>query len=179
MHYLAQGTSSLGWGPQGLGLGYPTGAAILTSLLVIVFLIWKTTGLPFDINRINTFRGEALFWTAILISNTLGTSMGDVLSDSSGLGHLGGAVLITTVLAVLAGCTKIRWVPNVLVFWFAFVLTRPLGAAVSVFFTKPAVQGGLGLGTYGASAVLLAILAGLMTHSTIRQHRQTTGVTQA
>jgi repeat uncharacterized protein DUF347 len=81
--------------------------------------------------------------------------------------------------AVLAGCTKIRWVPNVLVFWFAFVLTRPLGATVGDFFTKPAVQGGLGLGTYGASAVLLAILAGLMTHSTIRQHRQTTGVTQA
>ncbi|WP_436528516.1 COG4705 family protein [Actinoplanes sp. HUAS TT8] len=170
-HYLAKGATSLGWGPQGLGLGYPTGAAILTSLLVIVFIAWKGTGLPFDINKINTFRGEALFWTAILISNTLGTSMGDFLSDSSGLGYLGGAVLITGVLAVLAVCTKIRWIPNVLVFWLAFVLTRPLGATVGDFFTKPAVKGGLGLGTYGASAVLLAVLAGFMIWSTVRERR--------
>lgn len=171
-HYLAAGTTSLGWGPQGLGLGYPTGAAILTSLLVIVFLIWKTTGLPYDISKISTFRGEALFWTAILISNTLGTSMGDFLSDSSGLGYLGGAVLITSVLAVLAMCTKIRWVPNVLIFWLAFVLTRPLGATVGDFFTKPVAKGGLDLGTYGASAVLVAILAGLMIWSAVRERRQ-------
>lgn len=171
-HYLSGGATLLGWGPQGLGLGYPAGAAILSSLLIIVFAVWKATGLPFDINRISTFRGEALFWTAILISNTLGTSMGDFLSDSSGLGYLGGAVLITAVLAVLAVCTRIRWVPNVLVFWLAFVLTRPLGATVGDFFTKPAVKGGLGLGTYGASAVLLAILAGFMVWSTVRESRR-------
>ncbi|BCY11556.1 hypothetical protein [Actinoplanes sp. L3-i22] len=171
-HNLAAGTTSLGWGPQGLGLGYPAGAAILSSLLVIVFLVWKASGLPFDINRISTFRGEALFWTAILISNTLGTSMGDFLADSSGLGYLGGAVLITSVLAVLAVCTKVRWIPNVLVFWLAFVLTRPLGATVGDFFTKPAVKGGLGLGTYGASAVLLAVLAGFMAWASLRERRR-------
>ncbi|WP_436531616.1 COG4705 family protein [Actinoplanes sp. HUAS TT8] len=171
-HNLAAGTSSLGWGPQGLGLGYPAGAAILSSLLIIVFLVWKATGLPFDINRISTFRGEALFWSAILISNTLGTSMGDFLADSSGLGYLGGAVVITTVLAVLAACTKVRWIPNVLVFWLAFVLTRPLGATVGDFFTKPVAKGGLGLGTYGASAVLLAVLAGFMAWASIRERRR-------
>jgi uncharacterized membrane-anchored protein len=176
-HYLAKGTTALGWGPQGLGLGYPAGAAILSSLLIGVFLIWRATGLPFDINKINTFRGEALFWTAILISNTLGTSMGDFLSDSSGLGYLGGALLITTVLAVLAISTRIRWVPNVLVFWLAFVLTRPLGATVGDFFTKPVVKGGLGLGTYGASAVLLAILAGFIVFSVLRERGCRTSVT--
>ncbi|AGL16363.1 integral membrane protein [Actinoplanes sp. N902-109] len=168
-HYLAAGTTALGWGPQGLGLGYPTGAAILSSLLVLTFVIWRVTGLPFDINKISTFRGEALFWTAILISNTLGTSMGDFLSNSSGLGYLGGAVLITAVLAVLAICTTVRWVPNVLIFWLAFVLTRPLGATVGDFCTKPVVKGGLGLGTYGASAVLLAVLVGLMAVSVRRE----------
>ena len=172
-HNLSDGSTSLGWGPQGLGLGYPAGAAILSSLLIITFLSWRATGLPFDINRITTFRGEALFWTAILISNTLGTSMGDFLSDSSGLGYLGGAVLITTVLAVLALGTRIRWVPNVLIFWLAFVLTRPLGATVGDFFTKPTEKGGLGLGTYGASAVLVAVLGGLMIHSTVRERART------
>lgn len=173
--YLASGASGLGWGPQGLGLGYPAGAAILTSLLVIVFVIWKATRLPFDINRIDTFRGEALFWTAILISNTLGTSMGDFLSDSSGLGYLGGAVLITSVLAVLAAGTRVRWIPNVLIFWLAFVLTRPLGATVGDFFTKPVVKGGLGLGTYGASAVLVAILAAFILHATATERRRRSG----
>ncbi|KUL31726.1 COG4705 family protein [Actinoplanes awajinensis] len=169
---LSAGTTSLGWGPQGLGLGYPTGAAILTSLLIAVFVVWRTTGLTFDISKINTFRGEALFWTAILISNTLGTSMGDFLADSSGLGYLGGAVLITAVLAVLAACTQVRWMPNVLVFWLAFVLTRPLGATVGDFFTKPAAKGGLGLGTYGASAVLLAVLAGFIGYAMVGERRR-------
>ncbi|GAA2697804.1 COG4705 family protein [Actinoplanes palleronii] len=169
---LSAGTTSLGWGPQGLGLGYPTGAAILTSLLIAVFVVWKMTGLTFDISKINTFRGEALFWTAILISNTLGTSMGDFLADSSGLGYLGGAVLITAVLAVLAAFTQVRWIPNVLVFWLAFVLTRPLGATVGDFFTKPAVKGGLGLGTYGASAVLLAVLAGFIVYAMAGERRR-------
>ncbi|HTJ37103.1 MAG TPA: hypothetical protein VL738_28075 [Dactylosporangium sp.] len=167
--YLAKGTSALGWGPQGLGVGYPVGAAVLLSLLVTVFLIWRATRLPFDINRIGTFRGEALFWTAILISNTLGTSMGDFLSDSSGLGYLGGAVVITGVLAALAIATRVRWVPNVLIFWLAFVLTRPLGATAGDFFTKPVAKGGLGLGTYGTSLVLVTILGSLMISSASRE----------
>ncbi|MET0418231.1 MAG: hypothetical protein ABW022_19635, partial [Actinoplanes sp.] len=69
--YLPKGATSLGWGPQGLGIGYPAGAAILVSVLIMVFVAWKATGLTFDINNIDTFRGEALFWSAILVSNTL------------------------------------------------------------------------------------------------------------
>src|SRR6185436_16195617 len=119
---------SLGWGPQGLGLGYPTGAAILVSLLIVIFAIWKLTGLTFQIRDIDTFRGEALFWAAILVSNTLGTSMGDFLSDSSGLGYAGGALLVAGLLAVLLGLKYVPAIPNVVLFWLAFVLTRPLGA---------------------------------------------------
>ncbi|MGW7641225.1 COG4705 family protein [Streptomyces decoyicus] len=99
--FLTDGATSLGWGPQGLGLGYPTGAAILISLLLAIFAIWKRTGLTFAIRDIVSFRAEALFWAAILVSNTLGTSMGDFLSDSSGLGYAGGALLVTGALAVL------------------------------------------------------------------------------
>ncbi|MGX7760912.1 COG4705 family protein [Streptomyces angustmyceticus] len=169
--FLTDGSTSLGWGPQGLGLGYPTGAAILISLLLAIFVIWKATGLTFAIRDIVTFRAEALFWAAILVSNTLGTSMGDFLSDSSGLGYAGGALLVTGVLAVLVVLMRVPAVPNVVLFWIAFVLTRPLGATAGDFLTKPVAKGGLDLGTAGSSAVLLALLVGLMGYAHVQERR--------
>ncbi len=169
--YLSNGATKLGWGPQGLGLGYPAGAAILISVLLVIFLVWKLSGMTFRIRDIVTFRGEALFWSAILVSNTLGTSMGDFLSDSSGLGYLGGALLVTGVLAVLVALMKVPVVPNVLLFWIAFVLTRPLGATAGDFLTKPVAKGGLDLGTAGSSAVLLAVLLALMAYAHVQERR--------
>jgi uncharacterized membrane-anchored protein len=169
--FLSGGATSLGWGPQGLGLGYPVGAAILVSILLAIFLVWRLSGMTFQIRDIVTFRGEALFWAAILVSNTLGTSMGDFLSDSSGLGYAGGALLVGGALAVLVVLMKAPGVPNVLLFWIAFVLTRPLGATAGDFLTKPVAKGGLDLGTAGSSAVLLAILAGLMIYAQVRERR--------
>ncbi|GHJ43384.1 membrane protein [Catellatospora sp. TT07R-123] len=170
--YLPNGETSLGWGPQGLGLGYPAGAAILVSLLIAVFVAWKLSGLTFAINDINTFRGESLFWAAILISNTLGTSAGDFLSDSSGLGYAAGALLVGGLLALLLALKYVPTVPNVLLFWFAFVLTRPLGATAGDFLTKPTAKGGLDLGTLGSSAVLLAVLFGLMAYAQVIERRK-------
>ncbi|WP_405774912.1 hypothetical protein [Streptomyces sp. NBC_01538] len=171
--FLSGGSTSLGWGPQGLGLGYPTGAAILISVLLVIFAVWKATGMTFQIRDIVTFRGEALFWSAILVSNTLGTSMGDFLSDSSGLGYAGGALLVSGALAVLLALMKVPVVPNVLLFWIAFVLTRPLGATAGDFLTKPVAKGGLDLGTAGSSAVLLAVLLGLVAHAQVQERRIT------
>ncbi|MFF3559573.1 hypothetical protein ACFYXS_05985 [Streptomyces sp. NPDC002574] len=172
--YLSPGSTTLGWGPQGLGLGYPAGAGILVSLLIAVFAAWRLTRLPFTLQDITTFRAEALFWTAILVSNTLGTSMGDFLSDSSGLGYAGGALLITGLLACLLALMYVPAVPNVLLFWIAFVLTRPLGATAGDFLTKPTAKGGLDLGTAGSSAVLLAILFGFMGHAYLHERRGVT-----
>ncbi|MGW1708190.1 COG4705 family protein [Streptomyces sp. NPDC002206] len=169
--YLSGGSKSLGWGPQGLGLGYPTGAAILVSLLIAIFAIWKFTGLTFVIRDIVTFRAEALFWSAILVSNTLGTSMGDFLSDSSGLGYAGGALLVTGLLAGLLALMWVPIVPNVLLFWIAFVLTRPLGATAGDFLTKPAAKGGLDLGTAGSSIALLTLLVGLVSYAHVQERR--------
>ncbi|MFF7981206.1 hypothetical protein ACFZDK_19075 [Streptomyces sp. NPDC007901] len=169
--YLSGGATSLGWGPQGLGLGYPAGAAILISILLVVFAVWRLSGMTFQIRDIVAFRGEALFWSAILVSNTLGTSMGDFLSDSSGLGYAGGALLVTGLLAVLVALMEVPVVPNVLLFWIAFVLTRPLGATAGDFLTKPVAKGGLDLGTPGSSAVLLAVLLGLMAYAHVQEGR--------
>ncbi|MGW4674394.1 COG4705 family protein [Streptomyces sp. NPDC004324] len=169
--YLSGGATSLGWGPQGLGLGYPAGAAILISILLAIFLVWKASGLTFQIREIVSFRAEALFWSAILVSNTLGTSMGDFLSDSSGLGYAGGALLVTGLLLLLLALMKVPAVSNVLLFWIAFVLTRPLGATAGDLLTKPAAKGGLDLGTAGSSAVLLALLFALMAWAQVRERR--------
>lgn len=170
--FLSNGATSLGWGPQGLGLGYPEGAAILTSILVAVFIVWKLTGMTFVIRDIVTFRGEALFWSAILVSNTLGTSMGDFLSDSSGLGYAGGAALVAGALVVLVILMPVSAVPNVVLFWIAFVLTRPLGATAGDFLTKPAAKGGLNLGTTGSSSVLLSLLLGLVAYAHLQERKQ-------
>ena len=169
--YLSGGATSLGRGPQGLGMGYPAGAAILISVLLVIFGVWKMSGMTFRIRDIVTFRGEALFWSAILVSNTLGTSMGDFLSDSSGLGYAGGALLVTGALVVLVSLMKVPVVPNMLLFWIAFVLTRPLGATAGDFLSKPVAKGGLDLGTAESSAVLLAVLAGLMAYAQVQERR--------
>ncbi|GAA2331580.1 hypothetical protein [Dactylosporangium salmoneum] len=170
--YLPVGAATLGWGPQGLGLGYPAGAAILVALLMAIFVAWRYTGLTFAIRDIDTFRGEALFWAAILVSNTLGTSMGDFLSDSSGLGYGGGALLITGALAALLALKYMPAVPNVALFWAAFVLTRPLGATTGDLLTKPTAKGGVDLGTFGSSAVLLTVLFALMAYAHVKDRKQ-------
>ncbi|MFF6993018.1 hypothetical protein [Streptomyces sp. NPDC010273] len=169
--YLSNGATSLGWGPQGPGLGYPAGAAILISILIVIFAVWKLTGMTFVIRDIVSFRGEALFWSAILVSDTLGTSMGDFLSDGSGLGYAGGAALVTGVLPALVALMKVPAVPNVLLFWIAFVLPRPLGATAGDFLTKPIAKGGLDLGTPGSSAVLLTVVIGFMGYAHLQERR--------
>lgn len=154
------------------GLGYARGALLLVSLLAAVFAVWAWSGLPFDVQRIGTLRGELLYWTAILLSNTLGTSLGDFLADSSGLGYSGGALLIGGLLAALLAARYGSRIPRTPLFWAAFVLTRPLGATVGDFFSKPMAKGGLGYGTVGSSLVLLSVLTALVVRSTWQQRRR-------
>ncbi|MEV7871157.1 hypothetical protein AB0P17_34810 [Streptomyces sp. NPDC088124] len=154
------------------GLGYATGAMVLITALAAVFVVWRLSGLTFDVTRIGSFSGEVLYWTAILFSNTLGTSLGDFLADSSGLGYAGGALLISGLLALTVLAKYRSRISVTLLFWIAFVLTRPLGATVGDFFSKPVVKGGLGFGTIGSSLVLLAVLAALIGHTMRRQRKQ-------
>ena len=151
-----------------LKLGYPRGAALLLLLLGAVFVTWRLSGEPFAVNRVRTRRAEILFWTAILFSNTLGTALGDFLADSSGLGFSGGALLIGSVMIVLAFAYFLTGISRTSLFWAAFVLTRPLGATLGDVLTKPPSLGGLGFGTVGASLVLCAVLAAFVLHASLR-----------
>lgn len=140
------------------GLGYAGGSAVLVTCLIVVFGLWARTGQTFAVEQISTLRGELIYWVAILISNTLGTSLGDFLADDSGLGFGGGALVIVAVMLAVLGTHYLTSVSGTLLFWVAFVLTRPLGATVGDFFSKPLEKGGLDLGTVGSSAALAAIM---------------------
>ncbi len=154
------------------GLGYATGALVLIGALATVFVIWKASGQSFDARKIDTFSGELLYWTAILFSNTLGTSLGDFLADDSGLGFGGTAMLISGVLVLAVVTMKTTRISRTLLFWIAFVLTRPLGASAGDFVSKPVTDGGMGYGTAGASLLLGSTLVALIIYTSWQKRRQ-------
>ncbi len=152
------GTTMSDYMDRTLGLGYATGSAILITILLLIFATWRWSEKSLSVTNIATFKGEIFYWTAILFSNTLGTAVGDFLSDDSGLGFLGGAVLVGSLLTLVVLAKYLTKISTVLLFWIAFVLTRPLGATFGDFLTKPLEKGGLNFGTIGSSLILLSLL---------------------
>lgn len=160
------GTTMSDFMDRTLGLGYARGAAILVVLLCAVLLVWRQSTGSLSVTDVRSRRAEVFYWSAILVSNTLGTALGDFLADDSGLGFLGGALLIGGLIAVTAALNAWTRLSKVALFWAAFVLTRPFGATFGDLLTKTPAKGGLGFGTIGSSAVLLGILVALVVRST-------------
>jgi len=136
-----------------------------------VLAIWHVSEKTISVSNIQTTRAEMFYWLAILFSNTLGTALGDFLADDSGLGFLGGAGLIAGLigLVVLANyCTQLN---RVMLFWIAFVLTRPFGATFGDFLTKPIEKGGLDYGTVGSSVILASLLAIFVIYTALTEKR--------
>lgn len=142
-----------------LGIGYLGGSVILTVLLLVVLAVWHIKEKSIDVEHIAEPRVEIYYWTAFLIANTLGTAAGDYLADDLGLGFIVSALLISGLLAAIALGHYFTRINATLLFWLAFVLTRPFGATFGDFLTKPADQGGLNLGTIGASLFFAVVLA--------------------
>jgi len=142
-----------------LGLGYAKGAALLAALLVGVLALWRGVVGSLAVDEICNRRAEAFYWMAILVSNTLGTAVGDYLADSSGLGYAMSNLLISSGIAASVLAYRFSSLSRTALFWWAFVLTRPFGATMGDLLTKPPDHGGFGFGTLGSSAVLLALLA--------------------
>jgi uncharacterized membrane-anchored protein len=161
----------LGHGSAQNGIGYAWGAVLLTSLLVIVFLVWWRTGQTYDVENIASRKGEILYWIAILVSNTLGTSSGDWLSDDTGLGFRNAFFIIAGVMVAIVAAHYLTNINGTLLFWVAFVLTRPLGAAGGDSLTKPTDEGGLGWGTLWGSVALLALLIALIGYQVAQLRR--------
>jgi uncharacterized membrane-anchored protein len=152
------GTTLADFVDRSLGIGYLGGSSLLAALLVVTPALWHRTMGTVSIGSINSKSAETYYWVTILFSQTLGTALGDWMADSTGLGYAGGALLFAAGLAVVVGTYFWTKISRTVLFWVAFVLTRPLGATVGDFLDKPLDHGGLALSRYTASASLAAIM---------------------
>lgn len=156
------GTTMCDYMDRTLGLGYAYGSLLLLTILFIIFILWKYSEKSLAVTDITTLRGELFYWVAILFSNTLGTAVGDYLADDSGLGFLCGALLIATLIGLVIIAKYFTKISTVILFWIAFVLTRPFGATFGDLLTKNHEHGGLDFGTKGSSIILISILVMLI-----------------
>jgi len=166
------GTTMSDFMDRTLGLGYASGSLILVALLIITLVAWWFTEKSLSVTNIKSLRAEIFYWTAILFSNTLGTALGDFLADNSKLGFLGGAILIGSLLLVIILLYYFTKISRVVLFWMAFVLTRPFGATFGDLLTKTTAKGGLNFGTLGSSLILFSILAILVAVAVIKVNRE-------
>jgi uncharacterized membrane-anchored protein len=165
------GTTMSDYMDRTLELGYAMGSAILITILICLLVFWRLVVGNLRVDHIRSFRVELLYWITILFSNTLGTALGDFLADDSGLGFGGSAALISGLLLILILLYFFTNISRVILFWIAFVLTRPFGATFGDLLTKPTEQGGFNLGTIGSSIVLASILIIFIIYQQIKEHR--------
>ncbi|HKE46388.1 MAG TPA: hypothetical protein VKB41_17760 [Steroidobacteraceae bacterium] len=151
------GTTLADFADRSLGIGYAGGSLLLLTCLLAALGLWYRAEGSVSVNTVNTPRVEAFYWITITFSQTLGTALGDWVADA-GLGYLGGALVFGAALAVIAAAYFWTRISHVLLFWAAFILTRPLGATVGDFFDKPIAQGGLNISRPLASAIIAAFI---------------------
>jgi uncharacterized membrane-anchored protein len=154
------GTTLADFADRSLGIGYTGGSLLLFTCLMAVLALWYWSEGTISVNTVSTPRVEAFYWGAITFSQTLGTALGDWIADTGGLGYEGGALVFGSGLAVTAALYFWTDVSRVLLFWTAFILTRPLGATLGDFLDKPLDHGGLALSRPIASLVIAAIMIG-------------------
>jgi uncharacterized membrane-anchored protein len=156
------GTTMADFADRSLGIGYTGGSSILLLCLLATLGLWYWSLGSISVDTVNTPKVEVFYWAAITFSQTLGTALGDWMADSTGLGYEGGALVFAAALAVVAAAYYWTNVSRVMLFWAAFILTRPLGATVGDFLDKPVSQGGLALSRPIASAVIAAFIIGCL-----------------
>jgi uncharacterized membrane-anchored protein len=152
------GTTMADFADRSLGIGYPGGASILFVLLMASLGVWYWSAGSVSVNTVVAPKIEMFYWVAILFSQTLGTALGDWMADTNGLGYEGGALVFAAGLAVIVGAYYYTNVSRTLLFWSAFILTRPLGATLGDLLDKPLEEGGLAFDRFYASAILAAII---------------------
>lgn len=152
------GTTLADFADRSLGIGYAGGTSVLFTLLIGSLLIWYRTLGSVSVDTVNSPKAEMFYWVTIMFSQTLGTALGDWTADTAGFGYIGGAVLFSTLLALVVAAYYWTRISRTILFWAAFILTRPLGAVVGDFLDKPLNAGGLALSRYSASVALLVFI---------------------
>ena len=153
------GTTLADFATRSLGIGYAGGSTILFALLMGSLFVWYRALGTVAVDSVNSPKSEIFYWVTIMFSQTLGTALGDWTADTAGLGYLGSAVIFGGLLALIAVLYYRTRISHTVLFWSAFILTRPLGAVVGDFLDKPVSKGGLELSRYSASATLLVLIA--------------------
>lgn len=152
------GTTLADFATRSIGAGYANGTAILLTLLVSSLFTWYRTLGSVDISTVSTPKSESFYWLTIMLSQTLGTALGDWTADTAGLGYLSAAAIFSGLLLLIILAHFFATISRTLLFWTAFVLTRPLGAVVGDFLDKPVANGGLELSRYSATATLFVLI---------------------
>ncbi len=154
------GTTLADFADRSLGIGYTGGTLLLFALLVASLGVWYGTLGSVSVDTVSSYKAEMFYWVTIMFSQTLGTALGDWTADSAGVGYRGGAAVFSMLLLLVVAAYYWTNVSRTLLFWSAFVLTRPLGAVVGDFLDKPITAGGLAMSRYSASALLLLFIIG-------------------
>jgi len=152
------GTTLADFADRSLGIGYTGGSTLLAACVLAVLGAWYWSEGSVSVSTVSTPRVEAFYWGTITFSQTLGTALGDWAADTGGLGYGGGVLVFAGALALVTGAHFLTRMSPVLLFWCAFILTRPLGATVGDLLDKPVADGGMALSRPLASAVILAVM---------------------
>jgi len=152
------GTTMADYADRSLGVGYLGGSLSLLGLLLASLGVWYGSQGSVSVNTVSTPKVEAFYWLTIMFSQTLGTALGDWTADSAGMGYDGAAIIFSGLLMLVAACYFWTRLSRTLLFWSAFILTRPLGAVIGDFLDKPIAHGGLNLSRYSASAALIVLV---------------------
>jgi uncharacterized membrane-anchored protein len=156
------GTTMADFFDRSLGIGYTGGSSVLLLLVIASLAAWYRSEGTISVDTVNTPRVEMWYWVTITFSQTLGTALGDWMADDTGLGYIGSALIFGAALAIVAAAYFWTNFSRVLLFWAAFILTRPLGATVGDFLDKPLDHGGLNLSRPIASLVIGLIMVALI-----------------
>lgn len=152
------GTTLADFATRSLGIGYAGGSTLLFFFLLASLAIWYKTLGSVSVGSVSSPKAEMFYWITIMFSQTLGTALGDWTADTAGFGYVGAALVFGALLVAVAAAYYFTNLSRVLLFWAAFILTRPLGAVVGDFLDKPVSAGGLALSRYLASAALILII---------------------
>lgn len=152
------GTTLADFADRSLGIGYLGGSLILFTALMASLFIWHKTLGSVSVETVSSPKAEMFYWVTIMFSQTLGTALGDWTADTAGIGYTGGAIVFGSLLALVAAAYYRTNISRTILFWAAFILTRPLGAVVGDFLDKPLNAGGLAFSRYTASTALVALI---------------------
>jgi len=166
------GTTTSDYLDRTVGLGYVKSSMMLFCAVVAVLVVWKLVAGRIEYQHIVSGRDEVFYWLAILVSNTLGTALGDFTATSTGLGFERGALVFSGLIALVAAAHYFTNLPDNVLFWAAYVLTRPLGATLGDTLTKSRDEGGLGLGRIASSVVIAVVMAIAISVTSLRQRAQ-------